>query len=402
VSAAPSTLELRADEERREATCALLAEPFVGSEQPVYRLVRRHEPELARRFADFWGYRLEVTPGFARLFKRPTAAALRRGLRIPPGTPSGRERPRDEWPALDRRRAVLLLLAAAALERSPQQTVIGDLAREVAEAGARCDPPLAVDFERRAERVAFADALDLLCHWGVLRLEDGSRQSFARREQGDDEALFTIDRKRLATLMRDPFAVLGVHSLAELEDDRHDYAPTEQGATRRVRHRLARMLAEDPAVYIEDLSEEERAYLAGQWAYLRERIAAYTGLAPERRGEGVACVEGSRLLTDLPFPANSTRKQVALLLCDLLAARAVAGAELVPREELLTRLRTLVERHGSSWNRSTDADDVAALLDDATGVLEAFDLARSDPHGLRPLPLCGRFRDPVVQPPKEP
>lgn len=397
-----STLELRAAEELREATRALLAEPFVGAEQPLFRLIRRHEVELARRFADFWGYRLEVTPGFARLSKRPTAAALRRGLRIPPGTPSARERPRDEWPALDRRRALLLLLTMAALERSGQQTVIGELARDVAEAGARCEPAISLDFEQRAERLTFADALDLLCHWGVLRLDDGSRQSFSRREQGDDEALFTIDRKRLASLMRDPFAVLDARSLADLEDDRHDYAPTEQGATRRVRHRLARMLAEDPVVYLEDLSEEERAYLAGQWAYLSDRIAEYTGLRPERRAEGVACVETGRRLTDLPFPAASTRKQVALLLCDLLARRAAANAGVVPREELLRELRTLVERHGASWNRSArDPDDVALLLDEALGVLEAMGLAARDEHGVRPLPLCGRFRSPRVKPPKE-
>src|SRR5262249_37077126 len=154
-----------------------------------------HEPELARRFAHLWGYRLAVTPGFARLYKRPTEAALRRPLRIPPGTPSGRERPRDEWPPLDPRRATLLFLTMASLERSRPPAAVGDLARDVAESGSSCEPPLEVDFDQRPERLAFADVLDLLCHWGVLRLDDGSRASFATREPGEDEALFTIDRK---------------------------------------------------------------------------------------------------------------------------------------------------------------------------------------------------------------
>lgn len=142
---------------------------------------------LARLASDLLGYRLEVTPEFARLLKRPTAAGLRRALRIPPGTTSGRARPRDEWPVLERRRATLLLLAAAALERRPgAQVVVGDLVRGVAEAGARCEPPLVLDFERRAERIAFADSLDMLCHWRVLRLDDGSRASFSRSDQGED------------------------------------------------------------------------------------------------------------------------------------------------------------------------------------------------------------------------
>src|SRR5439155_19199180 len=107
----------------------------------------------------------------------PTAAGSRRPLRVPPMSASGRARPRDEWPRIDRRRATLLLLAIAALERSGQQTVVGELARAVAEAGGRCEPPLEVDFDRRPERLALADVLDLLCHWQVLQLEAGSRAS---------------------------------------------------------------------------------------------------------------------------------------------------------------------------------------------------------------------------------
>ena len=57
---------------------------------------------------------------------------------------------------------------------------------------------------QRSERVAFADGLDLLCAWGVLEHTSGSHESYARREQGDDEALFTVDRRRLALLLRDP------------------------------------------------------------------------------------------------------------------------------------------------------------------------------------------------------
>jgi uncharacterized protein (TIGR02678 family) len=397
-----TTLELREQEELRQATRALLREPFVGPQHPSFPLVRRHEAVLTLRFADFWGYQLDVTPGFARLLKRPTAAGLRRGLRIPPGSVSGRERPRDEWPRLDSRRATLLLLTMAALERSGLQTVVGELARAVAEAGGRCEPPIEIDFDRRPVRLAFADVLDLLCHWAVLRLDDGSRASFGAREPGEEEALLTIDRKRLASLLRDPFRTIGAESVADLTDDRHDYAPTEEGQARRIRHRLARMLTEDPVLYLDRLTEEERAYFHRQRAYLEGRVAEFTGLVPERRAEGTACIEPERALTDLPFPANSTRKQAALLLCDVLTRRATEEATLLTDEELRQAMRRLVGRHGASWNRSADDPvEVEALLHDALDVLAELDLVERVAGGVRPLRLCGRFRDPRVKQPRE-
>lgn len=394
-----TSLELRKRDELRRATRALLREPFVSAEDAVFPLVRRHESELARRLAHLWGYRLDVTPGFARLYKRPTEAALRRPLRIPPGSASGRERPRDEWPRLDRRRATLLFLTMAALERSRQQTVVGDLAREIAEAGSSCEPPIEVEFDQRSERIALADVLDLLCHWGVLRLDDGSRASFAARDPGEDEALFTIDRKRLASLLRDPFGALRAQSSADLVVDGDDYAATDDGMSLRIRHRVARMLTEDPVLYVDRLSDEERAYFYRQRAYLENLVADYTGLVPERRAEGSACIEPERTLTDLPFPANSTRKQAALLLCDVLAA---AGTTVLPREELRRAMHALVERHGASWNREADDPvEVDALLDDALDVLADLDLVERDDHGVRPLPLCGRFRDPRINRPMQ-
>lgn len=393
-----TTLELREAEELRLATRALLREPFVGPDHPAFRVVRRREAALARRLADLWGYTLEVTPGFARLLKRPTGAALRRPLRIPPGTVSGRQRPRDEWPRLDRRRATLLLLAMAALERAGAQTVVGELARAVAEAGGRCEPPIVIDFDERRQRLALVDVLDLLAHWGILRLDDGSRASFGAREPREDEALFSVDRRRLASLLRDPFRALEADALADLTDDRHDYAPTEEGSNRRIRHRLARMLTEDPVLYLTRLTEEERAYFQRQKGDLERRVADYTGLVPERRAEGTACIEPDRELTDLPFPANSTRKQAALLLCDLLARRAAQGATMLTVEELRGATAALVERHGESWNRrAEDPVEVEALLTDALAVLVDLDLAERVEGGVRPLPLSGRFRDPHVK-----
>ncbi len=386
-----------AAEERRAALRALLDSAFVGAEQPAYGLVRRHEQELARTCVDLFGYRLEIGSTAARLVGTPTAAALERPLPVRPASVSGRARPRDEWPALGDRAAVLVLLTLAALERAATQTAIAELARDVAQAGADAQPAVPVDFTGRAERVAFADGLDLLTAWGVLQHTAGTRASFSRVEPGgDDEALLTVDRRRLALALRDPVAALGAESVADLLDDDGAYSPTAEGENRRRLHRLAQRLVEDPVVLLDDLDEGDRAYFLGQRQRLEERVAEATGLAVERRGEGTAMIGTDRALSDIVFPTNATVKQVALLLCDVLVARE--GDPVISAEALREHVRRLVARHGEHWQR--DADDpvqVSCLARDATAVLCALDLAR-DEDGLRPRPLAARFRSPELRP----
>lgn len=107
-------------------------------------------------------------------------------------------------------------------------------------------------------------------------------------------------------------------------------------------------------VYVDRLDDDERAYFNRQRGYLEERVAAATGLVPERRVEGTACIERDRWLTDLPFPARSGRKQAALLLCDELARRVAAGEPELDQAELRAWTRRLLERHGESLGRSPD------------------------------------------------
>ncbi len=386
-----------AAEERRAALRALLDSAFVGAEQPAYPLVRRHEQELARTCVDLFGYRLEVGSMAARLVGTPTAAALARPLRVRPASASGRARPRDEWPALGDRAAVLLLLTLAALERGATQTAIAELARDVAAAGADAQPPIPVDFTARAERVAFADGLDLLTAWGVLHHTAGSRASFSRVEPGgDDEALLTVDRRSLALVLRDPVAALGAESVADLLADDDAYAPTAEGENRRRLHRLARRLVEDPVVLLDDLDESDRAYFLSQRQRLEERVGEATGLAVERRAEGTAMIAPDRALSDVAFPTNATVKQAALLLCDVMVAQD--DDAVISAEALREHVHRLVARHGEHWQRdANDPVQVSRLARDATAVLCALDLARQDEDGLRPQPLAARFRSPELR-----
>lgn len=392
-----SMRELDDRAERTQALRALLAAPFVDASESEYALIRRHERELATTLQSSFGYQLEVGSTAARASGPPTPEGVSRPLRIRPSSVSGRQRPPDEWPALSDRGCVLLLLTLTALERGGAQTALAELAREVELAGADVDPPVTVEFRERAERLAFADGLDLLCAWGVLEHTSGSRESYSRGEQREDEALFTVDRRRLALLMRDPMAALEATTLEELLDDSARYPPTPEGLNRIRFERLARRLAEDPALLLEDLDDDERAYFLGQRARIESAVADATGYQVERRAEGSALIIEDRGFTDVPFPTNSTTKQVALLLCDTLAGAPPNAA--LSAEAVRAAVRELVARHGDHWHR--DPDDpaqVSYLAGAASDVLVACGLARRTAEGgLRPLPLAARFREPELR-----
>lgn len=386
--------DLDAVEERRTAFRALLAAPFVGAQEPAYTLVRHHQAELARTAADVFGYRLLVGTTAARLTGPPTERSARRTLPVP-SSGSVRQRPRDEWPTLSDRAAVIVFCTLAALERGGAQTALAELARDTTAAGAECEPLIAIDFTERAERLAFADGLELLVSWGVVHHTAGSHASYRTLEPGEDEALLTVDRKRLATMLLDPAQALTAPTVAAIGNASAEYAPTPEGARRALAHRLARRLLEDPVLLIDELDDTERTYFLGQRGRLEDAVADATGLAVERRAEGTAVVTDDRALTDVPFPTRATGKQVALLLCGLL--RHEPGPAAPRRVETL--VQELAMTHRAHWQR--DPDDrsvVAALAREAVSTLLALDLVIDDGSGaVRLQPLAHRFRDPDLR-----
>ena len=384
-------------QERTQALRALLGSPFVDAGEPTYGLIRRHERELASTLQATYGYHLEMSSTSARASGLPTPRGLHRPLRIRPSSASGRKRPTDEWPVLSDRGCVMLLLILVALERSGAQTAIAELAREVERAGADVEPAITVDFRQRRERLAFADGIDLLCAWGIVEHTSGSHESYARLEQGEDEALFTVDRRRLALLLRDPAAALDASTLSQLTDESGRYPPTPEGENRARAEHLARLLTEDPVLLLADLDDEDRAYFLSQRARIEGAVAAATGHRVERRAEGSALIVDDRSFTDLPFPSNSNLKQLTLLLCDALAAAGPACE--ISFEAVRDAVRDLVRSHGHHWDRQADdPSEIAALTMAATEVLLACDLVRrSGESSLIPTALAARFRSPELR-----
>ena len=384
-----SALDERLAAEREQAARALLMAPLLNAEDhgEAFTLVRRNGEWLTDRFRHLLGYRLAIRGDHARLYKRPRIAYRDRPARIRPG--SIRPGPEDGWAPFTRRHYVLLALALAALEahHGRTQALIGGLAGEVAGLGS--DLGLYVDFERRDERKAFADALELLCRLGVLRQRDGSRDAFVARDDALEEALFDVEHSRLGDLKTTPLALTEVEGVEGLLAE--DYPATDDGERARRRHRIARTLVEEAVLYVHELESAEQDSYRSQRHRLEPELEALTGLQAERRGEGSALVDPTRRLTDVRFPTRSTESLLALMACERLRALAhEQGRNPLPASEvdsLMSALRTQLGVDGGP-----ELDRAALSLLEAHRLIEPV-----EPAQLRVLPAIARFAQPTLR-----
>jgi uncharacterized protein (TIGR02678 family) len=380
-------LDERVAAEREQAARALLMHPLLTAEADpdAFTLVRRNGAWLADRFRHLLGYHLSIRTDHARLYKRPRIAYADRPARIKPA--SQRPGPEDGWAPFTRRHYVLLALALATLEshHGRSQALIGGLASEVAALGSELG--LRVDFERRDERKAFADALELLCRLGVLRQRDGASVAFVARDESLEEALFDIEHTRLGDLKATPVPLTDIDRVEDLIAE--DHPANEEGERARRRHRIARALVEEPVLYVEELDPAEQDTYRSQRHRLEPELAALTGLAPERRAEGSALIDDGRRLTDVRFPTRSTESLLALLACEQLREHEAGPLPRSAVEALLAR-----QREHLKIDAGTELDAAALAL------LEAHHLiAREEPAQVRVLPALARFAQPTLRRP---
>src|SRR5436305_377319 len=73
-----------------------------------------------------------------------------------------------------------------------------------------------------------------------------------------------------------------------------------------LRHSVFRRLVDDPVVYYDELSADERAYLTSPTGrQLARRAAEQAGFVLEERAEGVLLVDVDSLATDTRFPDDA-------------------------------------------------------------------------------------------------
>lgn len=379
--------------EIRDAARWLLEQPLVLSSQDPERFafVRRRENELTSWFLQWMNYRLVVDRDFARLHKVALSSsdtsrpALRRS-----GTP------------FDRQRYVLLTLILAVLESGSQQVSLSSLARAVQEV-AQLEHLPHVTFDRRVERQAFVDVVRFLGSYGVLRFVDGDEEGYVDRT---NDALYDVNQRIAANLVstgRLPGAAPD-----EPDGDAGVYAQNEEGANLRLRHRVMRMLSENPVVYYEDLTPEEYSYVSHTRPTFRRELQNLLGLRLEARSEGILSLDEEDGLTDLTFPGQNSVAHAALLLVLELAVASREEAKRRDRvfseDDVRLMLATLIRRYGRFWKRgySSEQDRIQGFLDEIIPLLEGFGFVKRLEDALQMRPLVNRYlADPNKQPEEE-
>jgi uncharacterized protein (TIGR02678 family) len=388
-------VEDRDREGRERAARALLTRPALRPcDGEDYRLARRHADALRDQFARETGWPLVVDVELVRLMK--TNVPLGPASRAIAGAHPVRGRKGDA--PFTRRRYVLLCLALAVLERSDPQVALGRLAEQIAMLAR--EPGLeSVEFTlgTRDERSDLVAAIRVLLGFGVLDRVAGDEDAYVSAE-GD--ALYDVDRRvlsRLLTVDVSPAAV--VHELgpgAAIDDleqalHRQPVAFTQEETNRRLRHRLASRLLEDPVVYYDDLDDDERQYLVRQRVMITSRLADLAGLVPELRAEGIAMVDPDDQLTDMRMPEAGTDGHATLLLAEHLAAHGATDVAALRRH-----VRRLASEHAAYWRKtSREPGAEVQIVEDALARLTGLGLVRVTGDGesavAHPMPALARF-----------
>jgi len=355
--------------QRQVALRALLGKPLLIAADDGDRLVlvRRHLAALSDWLRRETGWRLVADTETARLFKTAPLAS--------DGTHPARGHNKEPF---SRRRYVILCLALSALARADAQTTLGSLADDILTAGA--EPELTttgftLTLDTRGDRGDLVAVVRLLLSWGVLGRVAGDEDAYL---SGGTDVLYDVRRPVLGVLLtgsRGPSMISASgfeERLAEFTAE--PIAETDELRNQALRRTLTRRLLDDPVVYYDELTEEERVYLVSQRHNITARITEATGLLAELRAEGVAMVDPDDELTDVRMPEQRTDGHMTLLLAEYLATK-----ERVPRTKLLAFVRQVAQAHASYWRKGvTDPGADNELLDTALEKLTALHLVDVD------------------------
>jgi uncharacterized protein (TIGR02678 family) len=380
------------DDERVRALRAILMQPLLTAAAPEFVLLRRHADELRLFLSREAGWVLHLERDCARLFKRP--ADLTDATRGASG--------------FDRRRYALLCLAAAVLERSEAQISLRHLGEELVQLAA--DPALAeagfrFALDQLQERRDLVHVCRFLIDTGVLARVAGEEDAYIA-QSGD--VLYDVQRRVLAALLactRGPStyaagsepADTNARLVALVEEF---VADTPEARRTALRQRLARRLLDDPVVYIDELSADERDYFSNQRGPLTRRLCDATGLLAEQRAEGSALIDPDGELSDARLPAEGTLAHATLLLASYLAEQArIDAGRWIGEAEIATFLRKAADEFGKYWRKAErEPGAEVALARQAVAQLQALRLVSREGNAARALPALARFKPgtPVV------
>jgi uncharacterized protein (TIGR02678 family) len=393
LAALGTSINMQEHDERQRAMRALLSQPLLspeGATAEAFTLVQKHREWLRPWFAHHAGWQLMLDSEAARLVKRPARLddASRPCLEPNSGAP------------LSRRAYVILSLALASLVRADRQTTLVRL-RDSVIGLLRAEPRfeaagVRVDLDHQESRRDFVHALRLLLAWGVIKRVQGEEERFIKDAETD--ALYNVNRPVLARLLaanRPPSLVKAqefpdrLRALAEDDITAH----SDEARYRRLRLRLFRQLLDDPVLYYEELTDDEREYLDRQRGFILPEIETATGLVREVRAEGIAMADLTGSLSDYGLPEEGTEGHLTLLLATFLAGRLRDSSRVsITFDALVARTQGFIAEHHRHWRKDVrEPGQDRVLTRTVTERLCALGLARREGDLIFPLPAIGRY-----------
>lgn len=353
--------------ERQRAARALMLRPLLTAHGPGaddLRLVRRHQGELTKMFAEGLGYRLQVDPTSARLYKAGLGADPSRPLRRRSGAP------------FTPRAYAFLCLTVAALTRARSQLLVDELVQQVRSAAV--DAGMDVDLDGVADRRALHAALLVLVGHGVLRERDGDLEHWVDQRT---QSLLDVRRDLLGQLVSAPLSA--VRSPAEVLEQAA--LPSAVGGARRA---TRRRLLESPLLSLEELPAEHAEWWRRNRNRERDWYDSRFGLQLELRAEGAVLVDPEDGFTDESFPGADKTRQLALLVLERLADTAASGGgqvgdgqggawRAIPSTTALDQAHQ-VHRTWADRLRRDQREDPDGAVRDALDVLVRFGLVRHE------------------------
>jgi uncharacterized protein (TIGR02678 family) len=213
------------------------------------------------------------------------------------------------------------------------------------------------------------------------------------------DALYDIRRPVLAAMLsgnRGPSTITADTFEARLAELTAEPVPdSDDLRNQAIRRRITRRLLEDPVLYLDELEDDERAYLSSQRSAITRRIEEVTGLVAEVRAEGIAMVDPADELTDVRMPEQRTDGHVTLLVAEYLSGRQQASID-----ELHSYLRGAAQQFAGYWRKGvTEPGAEAHLLDIAVEKLVALRLVEVDLDVVRSRPAIARYsiEEPTVK-----
>lgn len=376
----------------QRAARLLLADPLVTATWPrpgALALVRRWEVPLRAELGRVLGFRLDVGPSCARLFRKAATTSRHRGGRTRTGRPMGRLT------------CSFLCLTLAALEGLGEQTTASALADEVQRLRSG-DDTLPIDLTSHDQRRAFVDAVKWLEDRGVLRLCDGTVDRWLSDADAGGDALYDVDRDTASRLLVASPSVL--RDVQAPSDFLGDVRGSSDDAERTwLRQRFARRLVSEPMVLWDDLPDDEAEHVRHRRTRILADVERLTGCRIESRAEGFCLIDADTdPIAEERFPAGGSETQAALLWSALLVDETQGGASPVVGLDVADRCWDEVVSAYRSRFRAEYREAPHRLRTDVDALLERFGLLQHRQAGLEISPVLARYRPLAEAPPPVP